>query len=81
MESPSVQPAYRNSYAPGARQNFDFCFKPKIARFPGQPLSLHKMQSLTFPLIGDDKFVIKRIPPVFLGTSPMGDTLKFEIGR
>jgi hypothetical protein len=39
------------------------------------------IKSLTLPFIGDDKFVITRIPPVFLGTSPMGDTLKFEIGR
>ena len=45
MESPSVQPTYRNSYAPRARQNLDFRFRPNIARFPGQQLSLHKMQN------------------------------------
>jgi hypothetical protein len=45
MESPSVQPAYRNSYAPRARQNFYFRFRPNIAKFPGQQLSLHKMQN------------------------------------
>jgi hypothetical protein len=37
------------------------------------------MKSLTLPLIGDEKCVAKRIPPVVLGTSPEGDTLKFEI--
>ena len=45
MESPSVQPAFRNSYAPRARQNFDFRFRPNIARFPGQQPSLYKMQN------------------------------------
>jgi hypothetical protein len=74
MESPSVQPAYRNSYTPRARQNFDSRVRPNTARFSGQQL-------LTLPLIGDEKFVVRRIPPVVLGTSPEGDTLKFEIGR
>jgi hypothetical protein len=45
MESPSVQLAYHIPYAPRARQNFDFRFRPNIARFPGQQLSLHKMQN------------------------------------
>jgi hypothetical protein len=45
MESLSVQPVYRNSYAPRAWQNFDFRFRPNIARFLGQQLSLHKMQN------------------------------------
>jgi hypothetical protein len=39
------------------------------------------MKSLTLFAGGKDKCVIRLQPEVFLGTNPMGELLKFEIGR
>ena len=39
------------------------------------------MKSLTLFICGYDKCVINLIPDVFLGTRPIGEHLRFEIGR
>ena len=44
-------------------------------------VSFSSMKSLTLFPGGIDKCVIRCQPDVFLGTNPMGEHLKFEIGR
>ena len=38
------------------------------------------MKSFTLPWLGYERWVIKRQPPEFVGTNPMGDTLNVDIG-